>query len=78
MQFIPSTWDKTAQDGNRDGKKDINQIDDAALAAALHLCEVGGDLTKPENWIAAIAAYNPSVEYNTAVAEAANRYATLR
>lgn len=78
MQFIPSTWEKAAQDGNLDGKKDINQIDDAALATAMHLCEVGGDLTQPENWIAAISAYNPSVPYNNRVAEAANHFATLR
>jgi membrane-bound lytic murein transglycosylase B len=78
MQFIPSTWAKTARDGNRDGQSDINQFDDAALAAATHLCEVGGDLTKSQNWIAAISAYNPSVEYNNRVAEAANRYAALR
>lgn len=78
MQFIPSTWANAAQDGNRDGKKDINQIDDAALATAMHLCEVGGDLTQPENWIDAIRAYNPSVPYNNRVAEAANHYATLR
>lgn len=78
MQFIPSTWAETGQDGNRDGKTDINQIDDAALAAAMHLCDVGGDLTDSANWIAAIGAYNPSVEYNNRVAEAANRYATLR
>ncbi|MFH8252834.1 lytic transglycosylase domain-containing protein [Microbacterium sp. B2969] len=78
MQFIPSTWELTAQDGNRDGKTDVNQIDDAALAAAMHLCDVGGDLTVSANWIAAIGAYNASVEYNNRVAEAANHYATLR
>lgn len=78
MQFIPSTWAVTAQDGNRDGTSDINQIDDAALAAALHLCDVGGDLTQSANWIAAINAYNPSVEYNNRVADAASRYAKLR
>ncbi|MFV0433335.1 MAG: lytic transglycosylase domain-containing protein [Leucobacter sp.] len=77
MQFIPSTWEIAAQDGNRDGVTDINQIDDAALAAAMHLCEVGGDLTQPENWIAAVSAYNPSLDYNHRVADAANHYATL-
>ncbi len=76
MQFIPSTWALAAQDGNRDGTRDINQIDDAALAAAVHLCDVGGDLTVAENWIAAVAAYNPSVDYNNRVADAATHYAT--
>ncbi|MGN6218759.1 MAG: lytic murein transglycosylase [Microbacterium sp.] len=78
MQFIPSTWEAVGQDGNRDGKTDINQIDDAALAAAIHLCDVGGDLTVSANWIAAIGAYNPSVEYNNRVADAASHFATLR
>ncbi|ALJ19803.1 hypothetical protein AOA12_07740 [Microbacterium sp. No. 7] len=77
MQFIPSTWALAAQDGDRDGVTDINQIDDAVLAAAVHLCEVGGDLTQPENWIAAVSAYNPSLDYNHRVAAAANSYATL-
>lgn len=78
MQFIPSTWKKAAQDGNRDGVEDINNIDDAALAAAVHLCEVGGDLTQAKNWIAAVSAYNPSDEYNKKVSEAATRYATFQ
>lgn len=78
MQFIPSTWAATAQDGNRDGMADINQIDDAALSTASHLCDVGRDLTVSANWIAAIGAYNPSVDYNNRVADAATLYATLR
>jgi len=78
MQFIPNSWRLLGQDGNRDGIKDVHNIDDAALAAAVHLCDVGGDLTQPSNWINAINAYNSSVEYNNRVAEAANHYATVR
>lgn len=78
MQFIPSTWAQAGRDGNRDGVTDVNQIDDAALATAEHLCEVGGDLTRPENWIAAVHAYNPSVQYNNRVAAAATQYAAVR
>jgi len=78
MQFIPSTWAQAGRDGNRDGVIDINQIDDAVLATAEHLCEVGGDLTRAENWIAAVHAYNPSVEYNNKVAAAATQFATAR
>lgn len=75
MQFIPSTWAVAGRDGNRDGVADVHQIDDAALATADHLCEIGGDLTVPDNWIAAIHAYNPSVDYNNRVAAAAMQYA---
>ncbi|NLP82765.1 hypothetical protein HF576_02800 [Microbacterium sp. CFH 90308] len=77
MQFIPETWAAYAQDGDRDGETDIHQIDDAALAAAVYLCDVGGDLTAPDRWIAAISAYNPSVEYNNRVAAAAEQYAAI-
>jgi membrane-bound lytic murein transglycosylase B len=75
MQFIPTTWDEWATDGNTDGVTDPQNIDDAALAAARYLCAAGGALTQPENWIAAIHAYNPTVEYNNRVADAAEHYA---
>jgi membrane-bound lytic murein transglycosylase B len=78
LQFIPETWVQYGRDGNGDGVVDIHQIDDAALTAAEYLCVAGGDLTTDEGWIAAVNAYNPSVEYNHRVAEAANHYATLR
>lgn len=74
LQFIPTTWAQYGQDGNGDGMTDIHHIDDAALAAAVYLC-AAGDLTDPATWIAAIDAYNPSIEYNHRVADAANRYA---
>ncbi len=75
MQFIPSTWQMYGSDGNGDGVRDPNQIDDAALAAAHYLCDVGGDLTVAANWISAVADYNPSAEYNNLVADAADAYA---
>lgn len=75
MQFIPATWELWGADGNRDGVRDPQNIDDSALAAARYLCDVGGDLTVPANWIAAIHAYNPTVEYNNLVADAASYYA---
>ena len=78
MQFIPATWTAHAQDGNRDGIADIHNLDDAALTAAAYLCTTGGDLTIAQNWIKAIAAYNPDAKYNHSVAAAAKRYAGLR
>ena len=75
MQFIPSTWATWGTDGNGDGLADPQHIDDAALSAARYLCAVGGDLTQPQNWIAAVAAYNNSISYNNQVADAADRYA---
>lgn len=77
MQFIPDTWNTYAQDGDRDGVRDPHNIDDAALTAATYLCTAAGDLSTARNWIAALHAYNPSVEYNNRVADAANHYATF-
>ncbi|WP_308799352.1 lytic transglycosylase domain-containing protein [Agromyces silvae] len=75
MQFIPSTWAQWASDGDGDGVADPHQIDDAAFTAARYLCHDGADLTDPQGWIAAIASYNSSLDYNHRVAEAATRYA---
>lgn len=75
MQFIPSTWLLYAADGNGDGVADPQNIDDAALAAAAYLCDVGGNLRVGANFIRALSAYNASVEYNNRVASAANHYA---
>ncbi|MBN9177980.1 MAG: lytic murein transglycosylase [Microbacterium sp.] len=77
MQFIPDTWTRDGRDGDGDGRADVDSIDDAALTAADYLCRAGGDLTDPSSWIRAVDAYNPSVDYNHRVAEAADAYAAL-
>ncbi|SJM68143.1 lytic transglycosylase domain-containing protein [Gulosibacter sp. 10] len=77
MQFIPATWALYGADGNGDGMRDPQQIDDAALAAARYLCEVGQDLSVEQNWLAAIGAYNAPVEYAIEVSTAATHYADL-
>ncbi len=77
MQFIPGTWFEWGIDGNGDDVVDPQNIDDSAFAAARYLCAVGGDLTDPDRWIAAIAAYNNTIEYNNRVAEAASFYARI-
>lgn len=74
MQFIPATWEIWGADGNGDGVRDPQQIDDAALAAAGYLCHYG-DLSAPEIWRSAIFAYNHLDTYVNAVADAANDYA---
>lgn len=74
MQFIPTTWESYAQDGNLDGRADPHQIDDAVLTAALYLCRSGGDVTTDDGWTAALATYNRSVPYAHRVAELAESY----
>lgn len=63
MQFIPSTWATWGQDANSDGRKDPNNIYDAALAAAKYLCAGGRDLSVKEDLDKAILSYNRSREY---------------
>ncbi|WP_329144232.1 lytic transglycosylase domain-containing protein [Streptomyces niveus] len=63
MQFIPSTWATWGQDANGDGRKDPNNIFDAALAAGRYLCANNRDLSLKSNLDQAILSYNRSREY---------------
>lgn len=63
MQFIPSTWATWGQDGNGDGRKDPNNIYDAALAAGRYLCAGSRDLAVAADLDRAVLSYNHSNEY---------------
>ncbi|MER6980900.1 lytic transglycosylase domain-containing protein, partial [Streptomyces carpinensis] len=63
MQFIPSTWAWAGRDGNGDGKKDPNNVYDAALAAGHYLCRNGWDLSDDGDLRSAILSYNNSQDY---------------
>ncbi|MEU7187399.1 lytic transglycosylase [Streptomyces sp. NPDC045369] len=70
MQFIPSTWSQGGPDGtgwgadgNGDGKKDPNNIYDAALGAGRYLCANNRDLSVQGDLDKAVLGYNPSTEY---------------
>ncbi|MDJ0461695.1 lytic transglycosylase domain-containing protein [Streptomyces sp. H27-C3] len=63
MQFIPSTWATWGQDGNGDGKKNPNNIYDAALGAGRYLCANNRDVSAKDDLDAAILGYNRSTEY---------------
>lgn len=67
LQFIPSTWATWKADGNGDGKRDANNIYDAALGAGLYLCAGGKDLSNPADLDKAILSYNQSREYVNSV-----------
>jgi membrane-bound lytic murein transglycosylase B len=75
MQFIPSTWQTWASDGDGDGVADPQDLDDAAYAAGRYLCASGGDLSTASGWSAAVFSYNHSDDYVRAVYEAAKAYA---
>ncbi|MGW0556399.1 lytic murein transglycosylase [Streptomyces sp. NPDC002926] len=63
MQFIPSTWEKWGEDANSDGRRDPNNVYDAALAAGRYLCADGRDLAVKAHLDRAILGYNHSQEY---------------
>lgn len=76
MQFIVSTWDRWATDGDGDGAADINNINDAASTAARYLCADGRDLSRASDWAAAIYSYNHAQWYVDEVYNAATTYAS--
>ena len=76
MQFIPTTWAGAGRDGDGDGKKSPNDIDDASLAAAGYLCGSGGDLSDVASEKAAVFRYNPSDYYVALVMAFARGYET--
>ncbi|MFP3899854.1 MAG: lytic transglycosylase domain-containing protein [Acidimicrobiia bacterium] len=63
MQFIPSTWRVVAVDANGDGRRDPDNIFDAALAAGVYLCAGDTDLRDPAQLAAAVFRYNRSHTY---------------
>jgi membrane-bound lytic murein transglycosylase B len=75
LQFLPSTWDRWAADGDGDGAADPQDLDDAALAAGRYLCGTGSDLAAGSGWVTAILAYNHDAAYVSAVYDAAMAYA---
>ncbi len=66
-QFIPSTWKDYGADGNGDGKRDPNNIFDAAAGTARYLCSGNKDLSSAADLDRAILSYNNSREYVNAV-----------
>ncbi len=63
MQFIPSTWSVVGVDGDNDGKRNPQDIDDAALATAVYLCSGDDDLSGDAGRRAAVFRYNHSQDY---------------
>jgi membrane-bound lytic murein transglycosylase B len=75
MQFIPSTWERWASDGDGDGLADIDDLDDAAMTAMRYLCGSGYDLATGAGWSQAVFAYNHSQAYVDQVYASAQAYA---
>ena len=63
MQFIPSTWRVVGVDADSDAERNPQDIDDAALAAAVYLCSGSDDLSTLAGQRAAVHRYNHSESY---------------
>jgi membrane-bound lytic murein transglycosylase B len=75
MQFIPTTWRELGRDANHDGVKDPNNLYDAALTAAAHLClREPGDYAKRAELRRALIAYNQSERYADEVLDWVDAY----
>ena len=48
MQFIPSTWSIVGVDGDGDGVRNPQDINDAALATGVYLCSGYDSLSTPK------------------------------
>lgn len=75
MQFIPTTWALWGADGDRDGRANPQDVDDAALAAALYLCSGDEPLVSRSGWVRAVLEYNNSAEYAGTISRQATEYA---
>jgi len=74
MQFIPGTWTVVGVDGDGDGKRDPQDIDDAALASAVYLCSGDEDLSTYGGQKASVYRYNHSEDYVDLVLSIMNAY----
>ena len=78
MQFIPSTWRSVSADANSDGRRDPNNIFDAAQGAAVYLCAGDTDLRDRVQAARAVRRYNNADEYVRIVLSLAQQYQTGR
>ncbi|WP_052745622.1 C40 family peptidase [Allosalinactinospora lopnorensis] len=77
MQFLPSSWAIYKQDGNGNGATNPNNIYDATLTAAAHLCgETERDLADREQLREALYRYNNSQSYVEDVLRWSDSYAS--
>ena len=76
MQFLPSTWSVVAVDADGDSVRSPDDIDDAALAAAVFLCSAPGDLDTRSGLRTAVFRYNPSSSYVASVLALERSYRT--
>jgi membrane-bound lytic murein transglycosylase B len=75
MQFIPTTWSRWGSDGDGDGSRNPQDVDDAAYSTGRYLCGTGKLLGSRDGWLRAVVTYNQSTEYVRKTSRTATRYA---
>jgi hypothetical protein len=75
MQFIPGTWQSMGVDGDGDGIKNPQDIDDAAMSTAVYLCSGDTNLSDAGDLNQAVLRYNHSQSYVDLVVSIAKAYA---
>ncbi|WP_162891050.1 lytic transglycosylase domain-containing protein [Aeromicrobium sp. A1-2] len=75
MQFIPGTWKSVGVDSDNDGKKNPQDIDDAATSAGIYLCAGTDDLSSRSGAASAVKRYNHSDSYVDLVLSISAKYA---
>ncbi|WP_226437274.1 lytic transglycosylase domain-containing protein [Rhodococcus yananensis] len=76
MQFIPTTWNQYAGDGNGDGVADPQNLYDSTLTTARYLCDGGRDMRNLADTTKSILRYNQSMAYVTNVLAWSAAYST--
>ena len=75
MQFIPTTWSRWGSDGDGDGRRNPQDVDDAAFSTGRYLCGTGKLLGSRDGWLRAVVTYNQSTSYVRKTSRTATRYA---
>lgn len=73
LGLLPATWSRVAVDADNNGVRDPQDLDDAALAAAVLLC-ADQDLSTRKGLKASLAAYHPGDGFVPTVLAIARRY----
>ncbi|SFP29691.1 Cell wall-associated hydrolase, NlpC family [Amycolatopsis arida] len=76
LQLSPAVWQRWGR-GASGGEPDVQDIDDAALAAGHALCAEGRDLARGDDWLAGVATLHPAPLFLHRVLATANVYGTV-
>lgn len=76
MQFIPTTWNQYAGDGNGDGISDPQNLYDSTLTTARYLCDGDLDMRNIAHATKAVHRYNNSMAYVANVFAWSTAYST--